>query len=616
VRKVFLVLLLLLPTFLIILFSFLGVVYSNEHQVMVQQGVVDVSNTVDEHNILRLIGEFEFLTGESSQYRQVPDSWTSDEAGHIDGLGFGTYRFRIKLSPNQQWGIKIYPASTSWRLYINGKEVGASGIPSPNPDLAVPAYKYGIFPLPQEELVEIKIDVSNWEYRSGGLSRSPEIGNYATMLQVQNIRNSFYLGLAFSLIVIALLFLAGYAIFPKLLSFLFYSLLCLLLSIRALVFGDYLLTVLIPDFPFQVLIQLVYLTLYLTLPIIMLFLTYADENFPNKKLLRFLTLCYAPFLLALPFLPLKLLTRTIVPISILILFSAFILIVLSIHSAIQNRKPSSFFVLSGALTLLSALVNDYLHHYSVINSIYLLPLANLLTSLIFGAMILKQISAIFLAKEALTKELIVMNQKLTKQIELSNASKLEIHHQVRNNLQIASSIINLEYQNLIKPEKVKISIKAIQFRFIAMSLAQDKLFEKFEAPELDFVSYLKDFINLTKYNLSFGKLEFLITSNQESIFLSKSLCRDLNIILMEFIIYHLENLSNFKALKIDLFAEEEKLSMKLCFEATTPKTKISIRAQPSIDIMKNYVRKHEMVFEMNNKGLSIILGINLPRSVQ
>lgn len=79
--------------------------------------------------------------------------------------------------------------------------------------------------------------------------------------------------------------------------------------------------------------------------------------------------------------------------------------------------------------------------------------------------------------------------KLSTSLEEKNILLKEIHHRVKNNLQIVTSLINLQL-NDISNKKVQSILKSLQGRIQSMSLVHEMLYSTKSLSEIDFYDYL------------------------------------------------------------------------------------------------------------------------------
>tara|TARA_R110002167_G_scaffold13570_9_gene56234 strand:- start:829 stop:2418 length:1590 start_codon:yes stop_codon:yes gene_type:complete len=89
----------------------------------------------------------------------------------------------------------------------------------------------------------------------------------------------------------------------------------------------------------------------------------------------------------------------------------------------------------------------------------------------------------------------------TQELEESNKLKenllREIHHRVKNNLQITSSLINLQKRKLKDKETIQ-ALESSQSRILAIALIHEKIYQDEGTKAVDLKSYLQDLINYHK----------------------------------------------------------------------------------------------------------------------
>ncbi|MFQ5713816.1 MAG: ammonium transporter [Candidatus Scalinduaceae bacterium] len=102
-------------------------------------------------------------------------------------------------------------------------------------------------------------------------------------------------------------------------------------------------------------------------------------------------------------------------------------------------------------------------------------------------------------------------QKVTAKTEASLKEKevllREIHHRVKNNMQVISSLIRLQSRNVKDEQQIEM-LKESQNRIKAMALIHEKLYRSKDLANIDFNDYIKNLVNdlFLSYKASTGKV--------------------------------------------------------------------------------------------------------------
>ncbi len=84
----------------------------------------------------------------------------------------------------------------------------------------------------------------------------------------------------------------------------------------------------------------------------------------------------------------------------------------------------------------------------------------------------------------------------------------EIHHRVKNNLQVISSLLNLQSEKIKQPDLLETFMES-QNRIRAMALVHEKLYQSKNLSQIDFTEYVHSFINQmsSSYSLNPDKIK-------------------------------------------------------------------------------------------------------------
>ena len=484
-------------------------------------GVLDLRST-DFRKIgsVELSGEWDFfpgllLTGASCEafpsqrrLRSVPDLWKGNEMGFVSGQGAGTYRLRVLLPEDAPpLALAYTTVSTSFEAEANGRLVAAAGRPGAFREGSVPAYRPGVAALGatgREILLVVR--VSNHEYREGGMWRAFTLGSLSVLDEARRRADILVYVQAAAIVAMALNSLFLYLFRRQEKAFLFFCLFGFSLVLRVLVTGNYLLVRLAPGISFDLLIRLEYASVALPVPLCTLFFA---ALYPDESKRTLVIVACVPFALRLAFgvtlVPLPLLTRSIYlfyPLAAAAVALVFFGILLP---ALVKRRQGAIAFFLGGLILLAAFVNDSLYSAFVVRTGNFLGYALLAFIVIQAGVLAERFTAAFERSEALQEELALSNEKLEieneryrvtqDQLEKALAEKdlliREVHHRVKNSLQIVSSSLGLQAHRTSDPAALEVYSTA-RNRIRAISLVHEKLYGLESGEELDFGNYARD----------------------------------------------------------------------------------------------------------------------------
>lgn len=135
----------------------------------------------------------------------------------------------------------------------------------------------------------------------------------------------------------------------------------------------------------------------------------------------------------------------------------------------------------------------------------------------------------------------VTERKIAKEA-LDKAEKLrkkEIHHRIKNNLQVISSLLELECENLLsgnlEREKVIEAFRESNNRIISMSIIHEELYNSKDMETINFASYLKELTDDLFKSYKVGNSDIRLLLDVEDIFFEMDIAIPLGIIVNELV---------------------------------------------------------------------------------
>lgn len=164
---------------------------------------------------------------------------------------------------------------------------------------------------------------------------------------------------------------------------------------------------------------------------------------------------------------------------------------------------------------------------------------------------------------AINKELEEKNQKVERQNLEKTVMLKEIHHRVKNNLQVITSLLRLQTRDIDDPTTIENFKEATQ-RILAMALIHDKMYQSEDLANIDLEEYLKALLQdmIRSYAVEIP-LESSISSKVGSIE-TKSLV-PLALLFNELIANSLKHAfveKSVGSIKIEVFKQEERIIIK------------------------------------------------------
>jgi len=482
---------------------------------------------------LPLSGEWDFFPGEllsgpeavsriAASERELPDRWQGEVAGASGGRGAGTYRLKILLPEGiEDLGVRYTTVSTAFELETLSAESGAivasAGKPSADPEASEPAFRPGVAVLGSVsgELC-LLLRVSNYEYRAGGPWRAFFLGRIEAVQRGHWARLVVSIALAAALAAISILFAFFIRAGAAGKCFAAFSLFALISALRSVVTGQYGIVDIFPSISFELVIRLEYLTAFSIYALGLVFFSVLFPEESHSRATKILVAACGAFVLLIPVAPLRLLTSSITPFYALAAAIIVAIGTIVVRAAIK-RKPGVLPLAAGSAVLGIAAVNDILFASVGLGMVNLFPA---------GMMIFVAAQAYVLAGRYM-----IVQRRLREALNEKEILFREVHHRVKNGLQVVSSIAGLEAHRAALPETVAI-LENMRSRIRAISLVHERLYSIEGGSLVDAGAYIRGLAG--ELSASLGP-EGGVIVEAKPIMMSVEVCIDIGLMFSELV---------------------------------------------------------------------------------
>ena len=211
-----------------------------------------------------------------------PSLWNDSRPG-ASGTGCATYALNLLVSDKvDTWAFEIPQLYSSYNLWVNGNFISAAGVVGTAKDKVVPQWVYHIATCRGEtDTLKIVLQIANYHHSKGGAKNTIYIG------LPDSVKSHFNWSIGSNVVEAGVLFLEGlfFLIFyrkNKKPVILYFALLCLTWSIRAIFSNLYPVILVFPGMDWELLVKTEYITLYLAIIWAALFFNSLFEDISSK----------------------------------------------------------------------------------------------------------------------------------------------------------------------------------------------------------------------------------------------------------------------------------------------------------------------------------------------
>ncbi|WCL48787.1 sensor histidine kinase [Leptospira sp. GIMC2001] len=285
--------------------------------------------------------------------------------------GYGTYRFKILTNKSEIYSLYIPTISTAYNFYINGDYILSVGKVGVSRSESIGFLHPQVIQLPQEEELEILIQVSNYDHIKAGLWRFIKIGKHTQINSFHDNAVALDFFIFGSFLIMSLYHFGLYILHRKDKSTLYFGLFLFILSFRSLVTGEHYLYQLlgVDNFSIDWGLRIEFFAFYLGIPTLLGYLYSIFPKQTNKIIFvslfgLLLTLCLIVILF-----PANIFTKFTPHVEYLIIFTGIFGMYVLVKALVDKAEGSSI-ALFGFFVFFVFVLNDISYTRNFIDTGY------------------------------------------------------------------------------------------------------------------------------------------------------------------------------------------------------------------------------------------------------
>jgi len=438
---------------------------------------------------------------------KTSDTWDEhvENGKAIGNAGFATYRLVIRAKSEASLALHLPVIYSSNKVWIDGRLLASSGRVGKNANEFTPLWRTQVVPIDRlHGETEIIIQASNYFFRRGGIRGEVILGTNADMSGRKYLDVAFMSLVFGSLFIIGIYHLSLYVFRKKDRASLYFGLFCLLVAVYTVTGPDeHLIADALPDMNGELVYRFMLLMYIASMPV---FLLFQKALFPGDVSGKAGT---ASLALAAVFLVLSV-TLPAAKISYIDLWYSPVTIITSLYlvftlvTSVTRKREGASLALGGALVLFVAVVNDILYDFGIGRFNAAVPFGVFAFILSYSFILSKRFSRAFSVIEQQEADLQRANvgleakvrertSSLEQSIQEKEALLREVHHRVKNNLQVIVSLLNLQADDVADGPAFH-ALTESKGRIRSMMLIHEKLYNAGNLAELDFQGYIENIV--------------------------------------------------------------------------------------------------------------------------
>jgi two-component system sensor histidine kinase ChiS len=398
------------------------------------EGWMDLSGwSFPEKGPVQLIGEWEFYRNQlltpadftelarpdaqkpvRTDMVSVPGKWNRymGEHGESAAEGSGTYRLRflLKDSRQTQYGIRTINIRMANRLFVNGQEVGSSGIPGLTAgESTANNVPYIGFIAINRSTVEIIMQVSNFSYSSGGMIYPVLFGDQQSILKSREYNIFGYWMTAAGFLILSLYFLLLIGLRKRETSLQYLGAFCFWCLVYVLTHGEKLILNAASFISYEVILKLQLLSSGLVCYCLILYIGCLFPQAYHRKALPWLHTFITMLVLIVFFLPASLFSQWEI-VYFVFGIASMSYIIYTMLKGLRLRTDNSLIILASLQSILMMIVVNFINAFGQLEDNILVPYEMLIFIFIQSLLLARRFSTLFSEIEQLSRKLLTLDE--------------------------------------------------------------------------------------------------------------------------------------------------------------------------------------------------------------
>ncbi|MDB5288444.1 MAG: ATP-binding region ATPase domain protein [Mucilaginibacter sp.] len=277
---------------------------------------------------------------------------------------------------------------SSYRLFLNGKQVAENGIVSTNEKGFVPYWGYRAFNVPEgTDTMNLILQISNFVHSKGGIRKPLIIQQKDIMILNRRQGEAVDLLLTGCLFMGGLFFLGLYLFGDRDKAILLFSLYSIVYCYRIIGTDNYVLHTILPDISWYITVRLEYITLFMGIGLFGWYTRYLCPDDVNKWIIRVICSVCLLFTLMSLLLPPFYFTQLINPFLVITIYCLFYIPYVYLI-AYRKKRPGSVYALFSSIALMCVFAISLFHYWGFIPQLQFLSFAGYVSFFFLQSLVL------------------------------------------------------------------------------------------------------------------------------------------------------------------------------------------------------------------------------------